>query len=73
MPGMLELDVGSKWLFSCVMLYCNAAMSCFDSATCCVSSILSAAILVHNIFGSHSVSGMIVVFLGDVGGDRRQF
>ena len=55
------------------MVYLDAAMSCLDSATCCFASILSAAILVYKIVGSHFVSGMIGVLSGDVGGDRRQF
>ena len=73
MPWLLELDVDSKWLFSCAMLYLDVAMWCFDSATCYFVGILCVAILVHKIVGSHSISGMIVVLLGDVGGDRRQF
>ena len=73
MPCFLELDAGSKWLFYCAMLYCDAAMLCFDSATCCFVGILSVAILVHKIVGSHSISVMIVVLLGDMGGDRRKF
>ena len=73
MPWLLELDAGSKWLFCCTMLYLDASMRCFDFATCCFAGILCVAILVHKIVGSHSVSIMIVVLLGDVGGDRRQF
>ena len=73
MPWLMELDAGSKWLFSCAMLYLDAAMWCFDSATCCFVGIFCVAILVHKIVGSHSISVMIVFWLGDVGGDRRQF
>ena len=73
MPWILELDAGSKWLFSCAMLYLDAAMWCFDSATGCFAGILCAFNSVHNIVDSHFVSIRIVVLLGDVGGDRRQF
>ena len=69
----MDLDASSKWLFSCSMLYCDATMLCFDSGTCFFVGILSTTLLVHKIFGSHSGSGMIVVLLGDVGGDRRKF
>ena len=72
MPWLLELDVDSKWLFSCAMLYLDTTMLCLDSATYFFVGILYVAILVHNIVGSHFVSGMIVFLLGDVGGDRRQ-
>ena len=73
MSWLLELDVGSRWLFSHSMLYHDAAMLCFDSLACCVVGILSVSILVHKIVGSHSVSDMTIVLLGDVGGDKRQF
>ena len=73
MPGLQDLDVGSKWLFSCAMSYRDAAMLCFDYATYSFARILSAAILGHKIVGSYSISRIIFVLLGDVGGDRRQF
>ena len=55
------------------MLYLDVAMWCFDSATCYFAGILSVAILVHKIVGSHSIFGMTIVLLGDVGGDKRKF
>lgn len=53
------------------MLYLDVAMSCFDYATCYFVGILSISILVHKIVGTHFLSGMIVVLLGDVGGGRK--
>ena len=53
------------------MFYLDATMPCFDSATCCFVGILSIAILVHKIVSAHFIYGMIVILLGDVGGDRK--